>query len=150
MSLAKSEFKRAFKLALAGTGALLCLTPTVSAIELSKSAASVTATPHSATPIKIAQVGGCPDGQSTFVQAETRSFFVLICGGDAPYTYVGVAKNGRGNITLPLQSYNPSGGPEASRFVALNRNTRYVLTRKDLTVTQGRRTLVKEKITRWY
>ena len=45
---------------------------------------------------------GCPDSQTTFVQAETQSFFIYICGDN----YIGVAKNGSGSITLSLVKFN--------------------------------------------
>jgi hypothetical protein len=145
---AELNWKQSLKLALVGTGALLCLTPIAGATELNRSAASVAAPTNSGS-IKIALNAGCPESESVYVAAETKNFLVFICGSDEPYTYVGVAKNGKGNITLPLQSYNPQGGPEASRFVAFNRNTRYVLTRNELRVTQGNRTIVRERIIRW-
>lgn len=167
MAFVKHEvnWKQVLHLALVGAGAFLFLTPSVKAVELTKSTGVVvlfkntletanSQQPASKVlptdrPIKVAQIQGCSETQSTFVQAETRSFFVYICGGDNPGSYIGVAKNGNGSITLPLQSYNPRGGPKASQFVAVNDNTRYILTRNELIVIQGRRTIVSERVLRW-
>jgi hypothetical protein len=117
MASMKSEFnrKQALKLALAGTGALLFLAPSVGAVELTGKSAGIVAftsqqpaskisTSHS---IQLAQAEvGCSSNESTFVAAETKNYLVYICGGDNPHTYVGYAKNGRGGITVPLTSYN--------------------------------------------
>lgn len=85
----------------------------------------------------------CPEnsGGSQFVSAETKSFLVYICGGDEPNTYVGIAKNGSGSIALPLNSYT------RVRFVAVNANTRYTLTRTELTVIQNGRVILRERAT---
>ncbi|AKG23550.1 hypothetical protein [Calothrix sp. 336/3] len=87
----------------------------------------------------------CPEnsGGSVFQASETRNFYVYICGGDLPNTYVGVAKNrNTGGIVLPIRSYNNS------RFVAVNRNVRYTLTRSELIVTQNGKVIVRERILR--
>ncbi len=83
----------------------------------------------------------CPEesGGSQFVSAETKNFLVYICGGDNPNTYVGMSKKGGNSIILPLQSYT------RDRFVAVNANTRYTLTRTELIVTQNGRVIVREK-----
>ncbi|AFZ19542.1 hypothetical protein [Allocoleopsis franciscana] len=83
----------------------------------------------------------CPEksGRSRFVSAETKNFLVYICGGDEPNTYVSIAKKGGNNIVLPLFSYNEE------RFVAVNRDTRYILTRKELTVVQNGRVILRER-----
>ena len=94
------------------------------------------------SPLQLAQRGVCPRGNpSQFVHAETRNFTVYICGGDLPHTYVGIAKNGKGRITLPLQ--NTTG----QTFIAVNNNYRYILTRNWLTVTQNGRTILRERAT---
>lgn len=86
----------------------------------------------------------CPEvNPSQFVHAETKNFDVYICGGDLPHTYVGIAKNGNGRITLPLEDTKDN-----YTFVAVNGDYRYVLTRNWLTVTRNGRTIVREKA-RW-
>lgn len=95
-------------------------------------------------PILIAQKSVCPpsSGGSQFVTAETANFYIYICGGDLPNTYVGVAKNLKtGSIVLPLQSYSKD------QFVAVNGNVRYTLTRHQLIVTRQGKIIVKEKAT---
>jgi hypothetical protein len=123
----------------------LMVSPFASSVTLPAFAGSLDNQPSQ--PVQLAQRGVCPRGNpSQFVHAETRNFTVYICGGDLPHTYVGIAKNGNGRITLPLQ--------EVSRntFVAVNRNNngyyRYVLTRNLLTVTRNGRTIVRESA-RW-
>ncbi|XWK88144.1 MAG: hypothetical protein U7127_28835 [Phormidium sp.] len=86
---------------------------------------------------------GCRNRESTFVTAETASYVVSICGGDLPGSYVGESKNGNGRIRLALQSYG------RDRFVAVNGDTRYVLTRDELRVTQNGRTILQETVRNW-
>jgi hypothetical protein len=85
----------------------------------------------------------CPN-MVRYVFAETRNFLVYICGSNRrPLMYVAVDKNGRlGGIILPLRSYN------GSQFVAANGNVHYILTARELIVTQGRRTILRERVTR--
>jgi hypothetical protein len=92
---------------------------------------------------------GCPEGQNIFAEAETKSFIIYICGAGTPTSYVAIARNGNTRISVPLQSYNASQGTESSRFAAVNGEIRYILTRKVLKVSQGDRTIVKEKVLRW-
>jgi len=91
--------------------------------------------------IEIAQAASVCEssGGSQFVSAETRNYLVYICGGDNPNTYVGMAKNGGNSISLPLQTVS------RDRFVAVNGDTRYTLTRTELIVTQKGRVLVRER-----
>jgi hypothetical protein len=88
---------------------------------------------------------GCQPEESLFVEAETVSFNLFICGGDLPNTYVGINKNDGSSIRLPLQSYEPTG----ERFEAVNGDVRYLLTPQRLTVMQSTSTLVDEPIGRW-
>ncbi|HAA32217.1 MAG TPA: hypothetical protein DCE56_36610 [Cyanobacteria bacterium UBA8553] len=124
-------------------GASALFTSNVGAFQATRSGVDVnTATVQTAPSNLIASRVGCPQrsGGSMFVRAETRSFLVYICGGDNPNTYVGVAKNGTtGGITLPLRSYS------RDRFVAVNGNTRYTLTRSELIVTRQGRTILRER-----
>lgn len=92
----------------------------------------------------------CRDGESTFVMAETRNFWVNICGGDLPHTYVGVNKRDGRSIRVPLRDYTEDG----DMFEAVNGNVSYLLIRGTprgdfLTVTQGNRELVRQPILRW-
>lgn len=97
--------------------------------------------PVNANSIEIAQAASVCEssGGSQFVSAETRNYLVYICGGDNPNTYVGMAKNGGNSISLPLQTVS------RDRFVAVNGDTRYTLTRTELIVTQKGRVLVRER-----
>jgi hypothetical protein len=82
-------------------------------------------------------------GNTTYARVRTRNFYINICGNPSyPTQYVGTSKGGQA-IVLPLSS-RANG-----RFVATNGNVRYVLTPSSLTVTQGGRTIVKEKVTEW-
>ncbi len=85
----------------------------------------------------------CQDGESMFISAETSGFWVNICGGDNPYTYVGVSKRNGNSIRLPLQKYS------SEEFIAVNGDVSYRLTRSRLVVKQGRRTIVNQAVTRW-
>lgn len=97
--------------------------------------------PVKANSIEIAQAASVCDssGGSQFVSAETKSYLVYICGGDNPNTYVGMAKNGGNSISLPLQTYT------RNRFVAVNGDTRYTLTRTELIVTKNGRVIARER-----
>lgn len=98
------------------------------------------ATPAISMPIR----DECPeDNPHEFVYAETHNFDIFICGGDFPHVYVGRAKNGSSEITLPLVRTRNSNS-----FVALNEDYpdiyRYVLTPAHLLVIKNGRTIVKE------
>ncbi|MBR8835652.1 MAG: hypothetical protein DSM106950_16970 [Stigonema ocellatum SAG 48.90 = DSM 106950] len=101
--------------------------------------------PLGAKPATAMPIGNeCPEGNSReFVHAETRDFDIYICGRNFPKVYVGVAKNGDGDITLPLVETS-----RRNTFVALNHNYpdtyRYVLTPDHLTVTKNGRTIVNQ------
>lgn len=77
--------------------------------------------------------------------AETKNYQLRICSdySGKPAFYVGSAKNGSGDITLPLQSYRNN------QFIAVNGDTRYTLNRNLLLVTRGRKTITRERIIRW-
>lgn len=94
-----------------------------------------------ANSIEIAQAASVCEssGGSQFVSAETKNYLVYICGGDNPNTYVGMAKNGGNSISLPLQTST------RDRFVAVNGDTRYTLTRTELIVTQNGRVIARER-----
>ena len=92
---------------------------------------------------------GCPQGQNTFVKAETRNFITYICGEAIPSSYIAIARNGSSLIiNLALQSYN-SGKSDISKYVASQGNISYTLTRKVLRISQSGRTIIKEKVLKW-
>ncbi|MFB2833703.1 hypothetical protein [Floridanema evergladense] len=115
-----------------GFSTSLCLLPILEIAKIN---------PVQANSIEIAQAASvCENsGGSQFVSAETKSYLVYICGGDNPNTYVGMAKNGGNSISLPLQTYT------RDRFVAVNGDTRYTLTRTELIVTQKGRVIARER-----
>ena len=125
----KYNYQNYFQQICLGFSASLCLLAT---LEMN---------PVKANSIEIAQAASVCEssGGSQFVSAETRNYLVYICGGDNPNTYVGMAKNGGNSISLPLQTVS------RDRFVAVNGDTRYTLTRTELIVTQKGRVLVRER-----
>jgi hypothetical protein len=92
---------------------------------------------------------GCPDGNNTFVEAETRSFLVYICGAQHPLSYVAIARDSNEKMTIPLQNYNPSRGTKANSYLATKGNIRCILTQNVLKISQDGRTIIKEKVLRW-
>ena len=93
----------------------------------------------------------CQPGESLFIVAETKGFWVNICGGDLPHTYVGVSKINGNKIRLPLQDYDRQG----NYFEAVNLDVSYLLIRGStkgdfLTVTQGDRELFRQPILDWH
>jgi hypothetical protein len=93
----------------------------------------------------------CNDGESMFFWAETRDFWVNICGGDFPYYYVGVSKkNTRNSIRLELTDYDQQG----TYFQAKNGKVIYEIimnTAKGsfLLVTEGNKQLVRQPLINW-
>ncbi|MDJ1171545.1 hypothetical protein PMG71_19115 [Roseofilum sp. BLCC_M154] len=92
----------------------------------------------------------CNQGESTYLLAETESFWVSICGGDAPYTYVGVDKQTGDNIRLNLSDYDSSG----EYFEARNGNYLYYVifnTAKGsfLVVEENGKQILQEPIQNW-
>jgi hypothetical protein len=90
---------------------------------------------------------GCRDGESLFVETETRDYWIYICGGDNPGTYVGIEKqNPRHSIRLPLTDYDPQG----NYFEAVNGDVVYILAKTPrgmfLTVTQGSQELLRQYV----
>lgn len=89
----------------------------------------------------------CGEYESTFILAETSDFWLNICGGDLPHTYIGVNKRTGASIRLPLASYSPDG----QLFEARNGNVRYLIsfgTAKGdvLVVLQGEREILRQFI----
>lgn len=91
---------------------------------------------------------GCPQGNNTFVQAETKSFFIYICGSQNPSSYVSVTRKSNRKINLPLQKWNQNA-VKTNRYVAISGNIRFVLTNKVLRVSQNGRNIIKEKVMQW-
>lgn len=92
----------------------------------------------------------CRSGESVFVSAETAGYWVTICGGDLPHTYVGVNKRNGNAIRVSLDNYEQDG----SAFEAINGDVSYLLIRDTprgsfLTVTQGSRELLRQPILEW-
>ena len=103
-------------------------------------------------PLVLAELNDlCNDGESTFLMIETENFWASICGGDAPYTYVGMDKSTGDSIEVPLVDYASDG----SWFEAVNGDYRYMIifdTPKGhfLTVTVGDETILQEYLVDWY
>jgi hypothetical protein len=90
----------------------------------------------------------CRKGESTFVAAETKSFWVNICGGDLAQTYVGVNKKTGKSVRLRLRDYDQQG----RYFDAVSGPYTYILADstkgKNLTVSKGTRELLREPVLR--
>jgi hypothetical protein len=85
----------------------------------------------------------CGNGSTTYAKAETKGYYVNICGdSNGPNRYLGAGKSGQA-IVLPLQSYS------SGKYTAVSGNIRYTLTSSYLTVTQGRRTILKQQVISW-
>lgn len=92
----------------------------------------------------------CRASESMFVSAETQDYWVNICGGDLPHTYVGVNKRNGNSIRVPLRDY------DRDLFEAVNGDTIYILARNTasgsvLTVTQmpGYREILRQPVICW-
>lgn len=85
----------------------------------------------------------CGKGSTTYARAETKGYYVNICGdSDGPNRYLGAGKSGQ-VIVLPLQSHSND------KYTAASGNIRYIVTPNYLTVTQSGRTLLKQKVIDW-
>ncbi len=94
----------------------------------------------------------CKDYESVFVAAETKNFYVSICGSHSPYHYVGVSKKTGKSIRLPL---NVDGVDSRGQyFEAVNGKYTYILANstkgKNLTVSKGYRELLSEPVLRGF
>ncbi|MDX2100141.1 MAG: hypothetical protein SFW36_20385 [Leptolyngbyaceae cyanobacterium bins.59] len=104
---------------------------------------------HAATPSRDIP-SYCFSSETVLVAAETRSYWVSICGkGSQPSFYVGVEKNNPANrVRLPLADF----APEGPLFMAKKGEFMYILAwsakGKNLTVTQGTRELLREPVLR--
>jgi hypothetical protein len=93
----------------------------------------------------------CQQNESLFIVAETKGFWVNICGGDFPNTYVGVSKTNGNKIRLPLSDYDQQG----NSFEAVNKDVSYLLIRGTakgdfLTVTQKDKELFRQPVLNWF
>jgi hypothetical protein len=85
----------------------------------------------------------CGNGSTTYARAETKGYYVNICGdSDGPNRYLGAGKSGQA-IVLPLQSHS------TNKYIAVSGNIRYILTPNYLTVAQSGRTILKQKVINW-
>jgi hypothetical protein len=82
-------------------------------------------------------------GGTTYVRAETKGFYVNICGtSNGGKQWVGSGKGGQA-LVIPLKS--SSGG----KYVAVSGTIRYTLTSSSLVVTQKGRTIVNQRVISW-
>ncbi len=91
---------------------------------------------------------GCPEGNNTFAKAETKNFFIYICGDDNPSSYISVARKSNRIINLPLNTSNQNS-LKTKQYVATNGNIRFILTDKVLKVSRNGRNIIKEKVLNW-
>lgn len=129
-------------------------TPAIGATPLPPSTLDLTANTTvemPAEPVLVAELYDlCEAEESTYLVAETENFWVSICGGDAPYTYVGMDKVTEDWIELDLADYAADG----SWFEAVNGDYTYSIifgTAKGsfLTVTEGDETILQEYLLDW-
>lgn len=90
----------------------------------------------------------CKDYESVFVAAETKNFYVSICGSHSPYHYVGVSKKTGKAIRLPLTADGVES--RGNYFEAVNGKYTYILANstkgKNLTVSKGYTELLREPV----
>lgn len=89
---------------------------------------------------------GCQLEQRVFAIAETKSFFIFLCGADdakIPDTYVSIAKHRDAKIDAPLTRVG------ANVFKATRGNSTHTITPKHLTVYLGKRIVLKESMLRY-
>jgi hypothetical protein len=133
------------KLTLTGIGKSIALASLIAGIGLTQ---SVLALNIDTTQLALSNVPNfCQESESTFVMAQTKDFWLNICGGDLPNTYVGVNKRTGAKIRLPLSSYSSDG----LAFTARNGNVQYLITFKTakgdvLVVLQGQREILRQFI----
>ncbi|MEM7555134.1 MAG: hypothetical protein AAF378_13730 [Cyanobacteria bacterium P01_A01_bin.84] len=85
-----------------------------------------------------------------FAQAETKSFIIYVCGQDSPSRYVVIARSTSERIELSLKSNLSGVKSDVHRYLATRGNIRYVLTKKILRISHHGKTILKEKVLRWY
>jgi hypothetical protein len=111
----------------------------------------VTINPSEKTQLIAQSRNYCNPQESVFFFAETKDFWVNICGGDTPLHYVGVSKrNVQNSIRLRLSNYSNGG----TYYKARNGNVTYEIIRNTakgsfLLVTRGNRQLVRQPLLYW-
>ncbi len=73
----------------------------------------------------------CYESESTYFIAETKNYWISICGGHAPYTYVGMNKN---NNSLWIRADLVDYAQDGSWFEAVNGDVNYSI---DLYTAKG-------------
>lgn len=96
------------------------------------------------------EVIACDVSQSVFVAAETKNYWVNICGSDLPDTYIGIDKKTGDRLQLDLSFYEEDG----SYYEAVNGDYVYTVIFGSakgnfLSVDQGGRQLLQEPLLRW-
>jgi hypothetical protein len=82
-------------------------------------------------------------GGTTYVRAETKGFYVNICGtSNGGKQWVGSGKGGQALI-IPLKSFS------GDKYVAVNENILYILTSSSLVITKNGRTILKQRVISW-
>jgi|SRR6476469_2300793 len=147
MKLVKPEINstQALKLAMVGAGAFLLLVPSVKAVELTNRAPKENlALSHFIQLAQNPKFFLCPQGKKRILAIETTNYKLNICGFEGiPSHYASVAKNKKqGSIILPLKNYDEQG----FRYVAVNGDTTYTLTEKQLTISRGNKVIAREKV----
>jgi hypothetical protein len=94
-------------------------------------------------------VAGCPQGENTIVEAETKSFILYICGAETPSSYIAITKKGNEKLILPLLGYNFPGEANNQQYLATNGDLFHFLTYDSLRISLNGETIVTEKVLRW-
>jgi len=85
----------------------------------------------------------CGYGTYQFAAVETANFWVNICGRDFPEVYVGVSKYGNTNqVRIPVFF-------DGNKFVAKSGSYSYIITARELVVTQNNRIVRRDRVVRW-
>jgi hypothetical protein len=130
---------------LTSTIAMLCITTPIHKVyaHTKLSSATISNIPNTKLALHQSTEVICGNGSTTYARAETKGYFVNICGdASGPNRYLGAGKSGQA-IVLPLQKYS------SGKYVAASGNIRYTLTSNYLTVTQSGRTILKQKVIYW-
>jgi hypothetical protein len=91
----------------------------------------------------------CPEGEKLLNEAVTRSFIVYICGNNSPLNYIVIARSNNSRIIVPLNNSKSEGEVTKDKYVAVQGDTSYALTRDVLRVSQNGQLVIKEKVLRW-
>jgi hypothetical protein len=91
----------------------------------------------------------CPEGENLLNEAVTRSFIVYICGNNSPLNYIAIARSNNSRIIVPLNNSKSQTEVTKDKYIAVQGDTSYTLTRNVLRVSQNGQLIVKEKVLRW-